>query len=104
MKHLKEEFDKLSFKEVLMYSMCFVCMTAAIVCIFLSMYMEPRGEIHASVLTYFGLSLGFCGSIFGISAHYSSNEATFKAQILQLVERLEASKGGPTPPTISVGA
>jgi len=82
MKHLKQEFDRLTFKELITYSLSVVCMVAAIVAIFLAMYIEPQGEIHASVLTYFGISSAFCGSLLGISAHYSSELNKFKSAVI----------------------
>lgn len=82
MRHLKQEFDKLSIKEVITYALAIGCMVAAIVAIFLGMYIEPRGEVHPSVLTYFGISSAFCGSLLGISAHYNNELTKFKAEIL----------------------
>lgn len=82
MRHLKQEFDKLSIKEVITYALAIGCMAAAIVAIFLGMYIEPRGEVHPSVLTYFGISSAFCGSLLGISAHYNNELTKFKAEIL----------------------
>ncbi len=82
MRHLKHEFDRLTFKEVIMYSLTVACFTAATVAIFMSILIEPRGEIHHSVLTYFGISMTFCGSLLGISAHYSNELTKFKAEVL----------------------
>lgn len=81
MKHVKEEFDKLTIKEMITYTLAVVCMAAAIVAIFLGIWIEPKGEVHASILTYFGISSAFCGSLLGISAHYSSELEKFKTQI-----------------------
>lgn len=83
MKHLKEEFDKLTIKEVITYTLAMVCMAAAIVAVFLGMWIEPRGEVHASVLTYFGISSAFVGSLLGISAHYSNELTKFKASVME---------------------
>lgn len=81
MRHLKSEFDKLTMKELITYLLAITCMTAAIVAIFLGMYIPPQGEVHASVLTYFGISSAFCGSLLGISAHYSNELTKFKTEI-----------------------
>lgn len=81
MRHLKQEFDKLSFKDVIIYLLAIVCMAAAIIAIFLSLYIPPKGEVHASILTYFGISSAFCGSLLGISAHYSNELTKFKTEI-----------------------
>lgn len=87
MRHVKQEFDKLTFKEVFAYALSTVCMAAAIVAIFISLYMPPQGEIHSSTLTYFGLSSAFVGSLIGISAHYSNELTKFKAEVRSAMEK-----------------
>lgn len=59
MKHLKQEFDTLTMKEIITYTLAVSCMIAAIVAIFLGLYLPPRGEVHPSLLTYFGISSAF---------------------------------------------
>lgn len=81
MRHLKQEFDKLSMKELIVLLLAIGCMIAATVAIFLGMYLPPAGEVHPSVLTYFGISSAFCGSLLGISAHYSNELTKFKSTI-----------------------
>lgn len=92
MKHLKQEFDKLTFKELLTYAIALVCMLAAIVAIFLGLYLPPRGEVHASVLTYFGISSAFCGSLLGITMHFSNELNRFKTQTLEHIDRRNATQ------------
>ena len=82
MSHIKDEWDKMTIKELITYSLSILCMAAAIVAVFLGLHLEPRGEIHASVLTYFGISSAFCGSLLGISAHYSNELNKFKASVI----------------------
>ena len=89
--HLKQEFDKLSIKELITFSLAVCCMVAATVAIFLGLYLPPRGEVHASVLTYFGISSAFCGSLLGISAHYSSELTKFKTSITEQISNSTAS-------------
>lgn len=91
MKHLKSEFDKLTFREFLAYSLAIFSMGAAVICIFFALFLPPKGEIHASVLTYFGLTCGFVGALLGISIHYSNELNKFKAAINEhLAELREA--------------
>ena len=82
MKHLKQEFDKLTLKELIILVLAVVCQLSGTVAIFLSLYIEPVGEIHSSVLMYYGLVSTFCGSLLGISAHYSVQLEKFKSSIL----------------------
>lgn len=81
MRHLKQEFDKLTFKELIIFLIAIGCMIAATVAIFLGLYLPPKGEVHASVITYFGISSAFCGSLLGISAHFSNELTKFKTSI-----------------------
>ena len=83
MRHLKEEFDKLSMKDFLTFLVAIGCQIAAVVAIFLSLYIEPEGEIHSSVLAYFGISSGFCGSLLGLSIRYKSQLAEFKTEAMR---------------------
>lgn len=85
MKHVKQEFDRLTMKEMITYFLAIGCMVAAIVTIFLSLYLPPKGEVHSSVLTYFGISSGFCGALLGISAHYQNELVKFKTTVIDAI-------------------
>ncbi len=92
MKHLKLEFDKLSFRETVVITLAIICQITATVAIFLGMYLEPRGEIHASVLTYYGIASSFTGALLGISFHYSAELSNFKNQIKQMIDGAVAAE------------
>ena len=85
MKHLKQEFDKLTFKEVALHTIGFLTLVAAFVLLFLGMFIPPEGEIHDSVLTAFGISLLFVAAVYGISAYFVSSLKGFKAAIMELL-------------------
>lgn len=85
MKHLKQEFDKLTFKETIIYSLAVLCIVAGFVLLFLGLYIPPTGEIHESVLTAFGLILVFVGSLLGISMHYRNKQEMLETHIEQLL-------------------
>lgn len=87
MKHLKQEFDKLSFKDTLLYSLTILSLTAGFIMLFLGMFVPPEGEIHESVLTAFGLILFFVGALLGIDLKYSKATATFKRTVLDLLAK-----------------
>ena len=89
MKHLKQEFDKLSFKEAVVYSMAVLSLIAGFVLLFISLYTEPKGEIHDSVLTAFGIILVFVGSLLGISMHYANELNTFKRVVTELLTKTD---------------
>ena len=67
MKHLKQEFDKLTFKEVIIYILAIVVMIAGLSLLFIGLFIPPEGEIHSSVLTAFGTVCIFVASLLGIS-------------------------------------
>lgn len=82
MKHLKQEFDKLSLKEVLTYSLAMLATVAGFTLLFLGLFIPPEGEIHDSVLTAFGIILLFVASLLGISMHYNTELAKFKTSVV----------------------
>ncbi|MDE5774680.1 MAG: hypothetical protein K2H86_09545 [Muribaculaceae bacterium] len=92
MRHLKQEFDKLTIKELIVLMLAVSCMAAAIVAIFLGMFLPPKGEVHSSVLTYFGISSAFCGSLLGISAHYSNELTKFKTQVTDTLDGMRSGQ------------
>lgn len=87
MKHLKAEFDKLTFKEVIIYLMAVCTMAAGLVLLFLGMYLPPEGQIHESILTAFGLICVFVAALLGISLHFANELTKFKSSV---EERLAA--------------
>ena len=84
---------RLSVRDKVAYGLAIGCMTAATAAIFVGMLIEPRGEVHGSVLTYFGISSAFCGSLLGISAHYSSEMSRFKAEIMNIMPGKDGVRG-----------
>lgn len=87
MRHLKEEFEKLTFKDILIYILVVVTMGSGLSLLFIGLYIPPEGEIHQSVLTAFGLISIFVASLLGISLHYGNELEKLKTEIQ---ERLDA--------------
>ena len=87
MKHLKEEFDKLTFKEVIIYILAVVTMFSGLTLLFIGLFIEPQGEIHGAVLTAFGSSCSFVASLLGISLHYASELDKFKNSVREQLEQ-----------------
>ncbi|MDE6379095.1 MAG: hypothetical protein K2L11_01375 [Muribaculaceae bacterium] len=92
MKHLKQEFDKLSFKDTLMYAIAIVSLIAGFVIIFCGMLLPPKGETHDSVLTAFGLVLIFVGTLLGLDMKYANMTASFKQTIIEMISSLKESR------------
>lgn len=88
MKHLKQEFDKLSFKEVIIYVLAGVTMTAGLTLLFIGLFIPPEGEIHSSVITAFGILCTFVASLLGISIHYANELDKFKANVQERLNEI----------------
>lgn len=88
MKHLKQEFDKLSFKEVIIYVLAVVTMTAGLTLLFIGLFIPPEGEIHGSVITAFGILCTFVASLLGISIHYANELDKFKANVQERLNEI----------------
>lgn len=88
MKHLKQEFDKLTFKEAVSFSMAYLSLITGFVLLFIGMFTEPKGQIHESVLTAFGVILIFVGAIMGISMHFANEMLQIKRTIPDLIREV----------------
>ena len=88
MKHLKQEFDKLTFKEVIIYVLAVVTMFSGLTLLFLGLFIPPEGEIHGSVLTAFGSVCIFVASLLGITLHYSNELNKLKSNVQQKIDEL----------------
>lgn len=86
MRHLKQEFDKLSIREVIVYTIAAIGQIAMIVLVYLSLFLEPKGEIHSSVLYCYGIECGFTGALLGISQFCFSEIRNFKANITDFLK------------------
>lgn len=86
MKHLKQEFDKLTFKEVIIYTLAVVTMLVGLTLLFIGLFIPPEGEIHGSVLTAFGSVCIFVASLLGISLHYANELDKFKNDVQERLD------------------
>lgn len=86
MKHLRQEFDKLTFKEVIIYTLAVVTMLAGLALLFIGLFIPPEGEIHGSVLTAFGSVCIFVASLLGISLHYANELDKFKNTVQEQLD------------------
>ena len=76
-----EKFGDLSVREKISYILCCLSFVLGSVLVFAAVCIEPKGEIHASVITAFGMFLAVCGSVLGISMHFYSELYKFKSEI-----------------------
>lgn len=87
--HLGEEFGKLSFKEMLLYGLSVVSLTVGFAMLFTGMLLPPKGEIHPTVITAFGIILTFVGAMLGITAKYDYELARFKSKAIDIMRNRE---------------
>lgn len=92
MKHIKSEFDKLTFKELVIYIMAIVTMACGLVLLFSGLYIPPEGEIHNSVLTAFGTICIFVASLMGISIHYANELDKLKTSVSERLAEFSTSQ------------
>ncbi len=71
-----------------MYTLAVVSMIAGLVLLFLGVLLEPRGEIHSSVLCAFGLICVFVSTLLGLSMKFKAELDKFKEEITQFVSTL----------------
>lgn len=71
----------LPVKEMVSYGLAIGALTSGYLLLFLGMYLPPAGEIHHSVLTAFGITGLFTGSLLGITMHYTAELANIKEQL-----------------------
>ncbi len=88
MKHLKQEFDRLTFKEVIIYALAVFTMIAGLGLLFIGLFTQPEGEIHGSVLTAFGSICIFVASLLGISIHYANELDKFKNNVQERLDEI----------------
>lgn len=94
-RHIKAEFDKLTFKEMLLYGLSVVSLTAGFSMLFIAMFLPPKGEIHPTVITSFGMVLTFAGAMLGISAKYDYELTKFKTKAMEILRNRESPSDEP---------
>lgn len=57
-------------KEAIQFTLAGVVLIAGIALVFISLFIPPRGVIDPSVITAFGLFLGFVGAVWGLDLKY----------------------------------
>ncbi len=92
MRHLKEEFDKLTFKDMLAFTMAVLSLIGGFVLLFLGLFIAPEGEIHDSVLMAFGSILIFVGMLMGYSMKMDADFAKFKSAVNDKLDGMACGK------------
>ena len=81
-----KNWDK-NTKEKISYCLATLSFIVGVILIFCGLFLEPVGEIHASVLGGVGTFLTFAGSLLGISLHYNTELENFKTTVEKRINR-----------------
>ena len=64
----ENNYKPMTQREIIYFIMASFCQLMAIIAIFVGLFLPPRGVIDGSVITYFGLTSGFTGSLLGLTS------------------------------------
>lgn len=79
MKKIQFRPGAMSLRERLLFGLATSCMISANVAVYIGLCMPPQGEIHSSLLTFFGIVCAFVGGLFGLTANFRSSAVSFSA-------------------------
>ena len=82
MDKLINNWESLSYKDKLSYSLAIAAFTIGWIITIIGFFVSPVGEIHSTVLWVLGQSLLFTGSIIGIAQYYHAQLNDFKSNII----------------------
>lgn len=78
---MRNKFRCLELRDQISYLMCILAFVFGMILSIAGLIIEPKGEIHPSVITTVGMFLAFTGSVLGIGLHYSMELDKFKSEI-----------------------
>ena len=79
-------FKDLHIKDKISYILCCASFICGTVLTFIGLFVDPLGEIDASVISSLGIFLTFSGSLIGLNVHYSSELAHFKTEVQRTID------------------
>ena len=82
----------LTTKDKISYSLCVASFVCGTVLTFIGLFVDPLGEIDASVISSLGIFLTFSGSLIGLNVHYSSELNHFKSEVQRTIDEKRKSK------------
>ena len=85
-------FKDLHIKDKISYILCCASFVCGTVLTFIGLFVDPLGEIDASVISSLGCFLSFSGALIGISTHYSTELHTFKTEVQRTIDDKRKSK------------
>lgn len=69
----KPEKRPLSTRDKILYGLAVLSILSANVAVYVGLLLPPEGEIHGSILMFFGLVCAFSAAMFGITADFHSS-------------------------------
>lgn len=85
-------FKDLPIKDKISYILCCASFVCGTVLTFIGLFVDPLGEIDASVISSLGIFLTFSGSLIGLNVHYSSELTHFKSEVQRTIDEKRKNK------------
>ena len=85
-------FKDLTIKDKISYILCCASFVCGTILTFIGLFVDPLGEIDASVISSLGIFLTFSGSLIGINTAYSKELYTFKTEVQRTIDDKHKSK------------
>lgn len=86
---IKEKWSELGVKDKIAYSTAVACFSLGWLLVIAGFIAPPLGEVTPSVISIFGASLTYTGTILGIGLKFHSDLIKFKQQIREEIDDKE---------------
>ena len=80
-----KNWSDLCFKDKMAYIMTCAAFIVGTALAIAGLVIEPKGEIHPTVITVTGLFLSFSGALLGISHHFNNELEKFKSETIKIL-------------------
>ena len=81
--------DSKTLKEQIQFIASLIVLLAGIVLVFISLFLQPVGIIHYTVLSAFGMFLTFVGAVWQLDVKYTFKTEELKRKVLDDIHREE---------------
>ncbi len=81
--------DSKTLKEQIQFAASLVVLLAGIVLVFISLFLQPVGIIHYTVLSAFGMFLTFVGAVWQLDVKYTFKTEELKRKVLDDIHKEE---------------
>lgn len=79
--------DSKTLKEQIQFIASLIVLLAGIVLVFISLFLQPVGIIHYTVLSAFGMFLTFVGAVWQLDVKYTFKTEELKRKVLDDIQK-----------------